>query len=142
MGRFVEQGDVREVRAAWWSEDECVVIKVFSYLDRQYISAAATTMVPSEDGATAVTVGANIVQVDLEALDRALLERGIASWTLQNAQGKEVPMTRSAIARLSDQDGAYIVAQIVALNPRRSAAEEAGFRGAAGGGATGREVAS
>ena len=126
MGRFVSETTV--VRADWWDEGEEVEIKRFSHLDRQYISHQATEIVAGEDGS-------RVVRLDAEALDRAIMQRGIVRWTLKGANGKVAPLTRSAIERLSSEDGEFIVNAIHEFNPRRSAEEQANFRGTAGGGA-------
>jgi len=128
MARFVSV-ETHEVRAEWWDEGETVSIRKLSYLDRQYISAEATLYTRGEEN------GHRVIGVDTEAMDRAILERGIASWTLRDENGKAAPLTRSAIERLSLEDGRFIVNAIHEYNPRRSAAEQEGFRPAAGDGA-------
>jgi hypothetical protein len=128
MGRFVGRDEVREIRAPWWEEGETVTIRRLSYLDRREVAGESTRTVTEEDGATRVTM-------DLAALDRALLAHGIAGWTLKGADGQTMQLNAGAIEQLREEDGEFILQEIGAFNPRRTVAEQAVFRGAAGSGA-------
>lgn len=120
MTRFVS-AETREVRAEWWDEGEVVTIRKLSFLDRRYIAGASTTYGEPDEA------GQRTVQVDLEAMDLAILERGIAAWTLRDEGGQRAPLTREMLARLSLEDGAFLADAIHAFNPRRSAAAQEGF---------------
>lgn len=140
MSRFVSGRETVEIAAPWWDEGEVVTIRKLSFLDRRYIAGASTTYgEPDEEGN-------RIVRVDTEAMDLAILERGIVEWTLkapprspplENTGGREevAPLTKGQLRRLAPEDGEYIVNAIHEYNPRRSAAEQAGFRAGAGDGA-------
>jgi len=129
MSAFVDVRETREIRAEWWEEGEAVTIRKLSFLDRRYIAGqSATYGKPREDGTRSVFV-------DTEAMDLAILEKGIVRWTLKRPNGKIAPLTRGMLRKLGEADGEYIVNAIHEYNPRRSAAEQARFRGGAGDGA-------
>ena len=46
MGRFVDKGNTKAIRAPWWDEGEEVVIKRFSYGDRQKLNERADLAKP------------------------------------------------------------------------------------------------
>ena len=137
MSRFVNAEETDEIRAPWWAEGETVTIRRLSWADRLYIQKRST-VVGAENGD-----GTRSVLVDLEAFDLALMERGIVAWTLrappvEGHGGEEAgiaPLTVEMFGRLTAEDGQFISDAINALNPRRSATEQAGFRAGAGDGA-------
>jgi len=124
MARFVGAEDGKEIHAPWWENGETVEIRQFSYMDRRRIATRAVRMVPYPDGSTRA-------EVDMAALDQTMLEMGIARWTLTDGQGAPVSLDPGAIGRLSEADGEYILGEIAALNPRRSAEQQGQFRGGA-----------
>jgi len=129
MSRFVNGEERTEVRAEWWDEGECVTIRKLGFLDRRYISGQSTTYGPPDEE------GKRSVYVDMEAMDLAILERGIADWSLKGEDGKRAPLSKGMLRRLGERDGEFIVNAIHEFNPRRSAEEQASFRAAAGDGA-------
>jgi hypothetical protein len=114
MTRFVSQADTKTVRAAWWGEDEAVVIKRFSYGDRMKLADLFRK------------------RRDLGEFTLSCLEVGIVSWTLKDEEGEPVELTRGAIDRLWEEDGGFVSDELDAFNPRRTADEQAGFQRAAG----------
>jgi len=128
MGRFTSE-ETKDVRAEWWEAEEHAILRKFNYGDRQRISAASTIVKRTEGGSQ--------VEVDMAALNLKMLELGIASWTLRDDGGKLVKLTRTAIERLTREDGEYLLDQITAFNERRTKEDQDNFRGAAGAGAEG-----
>lgn len=113
MGRFVEATEVREVRADWWDPGETVTVKRFSFGDRQYLMGA--TMGDS----ARVQKGDVSVTVSVERMNLAVLERGIARWTLKKADGSVAPLTPEVIASMTEQDADFILSEIQRYNPSR-----------------------
>ena len=135
MGRFVEH-EVKVIHAEWWDEEETVTIKRFAYGDRQRLASVAYKVgfVQQGDG------GQQEFSADIAIgeMNLAILEIGIEAWTLKSSAGKAVPLRRSAIERLQDEDAEFILREINAFNPsrkRRTADEQANFRGRGGDGA-------
>jgi len=130
MPRFVNDTEHTTIQAEWWGGDEVCVIRRFNYGDRQYL-AGQTVQVgirPGEDEDD------TIADVAIERMNLAILERGIVSWTGPDGQG--LPVTAELIEALDERDAEFILEEINALNPwrRRTAEEQATFRGAGGGG--------
>ena len=119
MGRFVSAGDTKTVRATWWDEDEEVVIKRFSYGDRQRLAGEATRVGLVGEAGEGPREFATDVQV--ERINLSILELGIVRWTLKGEGGKVVPLNRKWIYRLKEEDAEFLLGEINALNPRRSA---------------------
>jgi len=137
MPRFVEDSDVKEVRAEWWDEDEAVTIRKFSYGDRQALAGVAIKVGVTDEGG----LQRNLV---VERMNLEILNLGIKRWTLKRSDGKVANLNRKSIEALTDEDAEFILAAINAFNPssRRSAEEQATFRGADGGGAAGERPAA
>lgn len=114
MGRFVSTGDTKEIRAPWWDKDEKVVIRKYNYGDRMKLADLYRKT------------------RDLGEFTLSCLELGIERWMLWDDEGELVPLSRQAIERLWEEDGEFISNEIDAFNPRRTADEQAGFRGEAG----------
>lgn len=134
MGRFVDY-EVKVIHAEWWDEEETVTIKRFAYGDRQRLASVAYKVgfVQQDDGQ-----GPQFsADVAIGEMNLTILELGIAAWTLKSAAGKMVPLRRSTIERLQDEDAEFILREINAFNPskRRSAEEQVNFRGGGGDGA-------
>jgi hypothetical protein len=113
MGRFVEASEVREVRAGHWDEGETVTIKRFSFGDRQFLMGAAM------GDSARLHKGDVAVSVDIEHMNLAILERGIARWTLKRADGSVAPLNKESIASLTERDAEFILGEIQAYNPSR-----------------------
>jgi len=136
MGRFVEH-ETKVITADWWDEGETVTIKRFAYGDRQRLAGVAYKVgfVQQGDGSQQ-EFSADIA---IGEMNLAILEIGIVAWTLKSSAGKVTPLRRSAIERLQDEDAEFILREINAFNPskkRRTADEQANFRGGGGDGAT------
>lgn len=116
MVRFVSTADIKKVRAPWWDETEFVVIKRFSYGDRMKLSDLFRK------------------RRDLGEFTLSCLEVGIVRWMLYDEEGEPVLLTRQAIEQLWEEDGEFISDELDAFNPRRTADDQAGFRGEAGAG--------
>jgi hypothetical protein len=129
-GRFVQEDEIKLIHADWWDEHETVTIKRFTYGDRQRLAGVAYKVgLVSGDGNAQYSA-----DVALGEMNIAILEIGIKAWTLKGANGKPVPLRRSLIEKLRDEDGNFILGEINALNPsrRRSAEAQATFRDSAG----------
>jgi len=125
MPRFVSE--TKEIRAEWWDADEHAVIRKFSYMNRQRVSSRA---------AQARKVGEDtVVVIDRAEMHLAMLEEGIASWTLKKENGKAMPLRRSALEKLSFEDAEFIVEEIEKFNEKRTPEEQGSFRDGAGDGA-------
>lgn len=137
MPRFVEDSDVKEIRAEWWDEGETVTIRRFNYGDRQALASAAVKV--GVDGEGGVLTDVVVGRMNLE-----ILNRGIKRWTLKRADGRVANLNGRSIEALTDEDAEFILAEINAFNPskRRPAEEQATFRGAGGGGAAGERPAA
>jgi len=128
MSRFVTDADNRTIHADWWDEDEEVVIKKFSYGDRQALAQETVRV-----GMTQQAGGTELVSdVMIGRMNLAILERGIVSWTLKGPNGRPVPLRRAWIEQLEERDAEFILQRINMLNPlkRRTAEEQANFRDA------------
>jgi len=132
MSRFVEGTKV--VRAEWWDEGEEVVIRKLNYGQRKAIHRASTSTRPGPDGSREIVY-------DLVAMDEEILVQGVVSWTLRDEAGKMPAVRRESLQRLDERDAEFILNEIHAYNPRRTAEEQRSFRGEAGGGAAGGEGA-
>lgn len=113
MGRFVESSEVREARAEWWDPGETVTVKRFSFGDRQALMAAAM------GDSARLQKGDVSVRVDVGQMNLAILERGIARWTLKRADGSVAPLNKESIASLTEKDAEFILGEIQAYNPSR-----------------------
>ena len=125
MPRFVDATKV--IRAYWWDEGEEVVIRKFSYMNRQRVAQRSAQ-------ATQVN-GETIVKIDRAEMHLAMLEEGIVSWTFKRANGKRMPLRRSALEKLSFEDAEFIVEQIEQYNEKRSDEAQGRFRPEPGDGA-------
>lgn len=129
MPRFVGD-ETKVVQAPWWGEKETATIRRMNYGDRQYLAGQAVRVgIAGEDGQRE-TIG----ELALGEMNLAILERGLVAWT--DPDGEGMPVTRSAIEALEEDDGDFILKEIRAFNPRRqrSPEEQAGFRDRPGGG--------
>lgn len=135
MSRFVSEAERKTIHAPWWDEDEEVVIKRLSYGDRQVLAGEATKVDLAADGG-------RMTEVQVGKMNLAVLRMGIASWTLKGPDGTMPPVNGQWIYRLQDRDAEFILGEINAYNPRRSADEQAGFRAEAGDGTEEQSVAS
>jgi hypothetical protein len=136
MPRFIID-ETKEIQAPWWDEDETVVIKKFSYGDRQKLAGSAVRidLVDSGNGKPEA-----LTDVQVATMNLAILELAIVDWTFRHpTTGKKIPVRRQWIEALSEEDGDFILAEINAYNPRRkrSKEEQASFRGAGRGGVPG-----
>lgn len=135
MGRFVDY-ETKVIHAEWWDEEETVTIKRFAYGDRQKLASVAYKVgFTQQDDGQGPQFSADVA---IGEMNLTILELGIAAWTLKSAAGKAVPLRRSAIERLQDEDAEFILREINAFNPskkRRTADEQANFRGGGGDGA-------
>jgi len=132
--RFVS-GETREIRAARWDVGETVTIRRLSYGARKAIQQASQRVEPGEEPGTVV------IRTDLALMDLAILEQGIAGWTFADAAGQAVAVTLPQIKQLREEDAEFILDEITAFNPKRTAEEEVSFRGSAGDGAAAGERA-
>lgn len=142
MGRFRSASDVKVIQADWWDEDETVTIRRFGYGDRQYLSGKTMQARLSPQGLQEAQKGelAGLdMEMSIEEMNLAVLERGIVRWTLQRDDESDVvaPLNRAWIEKLTEEDAEFILAEINAFNPsqRRTEEEQASFRGGAGDGA-------
>jgi len=123
MSQFIAE-DTRIIQADWWDEDEQVVIRRFTWGDRQELIQAAidTDIVDGQP---------RINEMQLGRMNLRIMELGIKSWTLKGPEGKVVPPSRNWIYRLDEETGNFILREINAFNPRRgrSAEEQISFRG-------------
>jgi hypothetical protein len=124
--RFITKADRKTIHANWWDDDEHVVIKRFSYGDRQRLADAAIRIGIAGPGQ------ATINEVQVGQMNLVILELGIHSWTLKREDGKIAPLTRKMIEALREEDAEFILAEINALNRRRTAEEQSNFRGDGG----------
>jgi len=129
---FVTKADHKTIRAEWWDEDEHVVIRKFSYGDRQALANETVKVgMTGQSGQEKM-----ITDVQIGRMNLAILQRGIVSWTLKGPDGKIAQLNQQMIEALNEEDAEFILAAINTLNPRRrrTAEEQANFRGAGGDG--------
>jgi len=113
MSRFISAViDTKAIHADWWDVGEGVIIKKFSYGDRQRLAGAAI-----QSGVDMSDLKAPSVKMDLYELTMLTLELGIQSWNFADEHGQPVPLTRDNLAKLQDRDGEYIAQQIEDYNP-------------------------
>ena len=127
MNKFAEE--TKTIRADGWDDDEEVVIKMFTYHDRQQLMSRFINVHPQMEIGESASY-----KIDLGAMNLAILELGIVSWTFKGEDGKVVPCTKKWIHKLRPDTGDFILAEINAFNRRRSAAEQESFRGDGGDG--------
>ena len=108
MGRFVSSVDTKKIRAEGWEDGEEVIIKKFSYGDRQKLESSAVGDVSTD---------AKSMNMDLYEMQMVKLESGIQSWTFKDEQGKLAPVNREFIHKLSEGDGNFIEKAIDEYNP-------------------------
>jgi len=127
---FVDDQDVKEIIAPFFKDGEVVTIKKFSYADRQALSGEYMKLSADwggrkgkedKEGRREATVTSEIV---LGKMNLSILDKGIESWTLFNRNGKEVPLSRTNIRKLSDEYAEFILGEINDFNPTRSSDEE------------------
>jgi hypothetical protein len=130
MPRFVDDREKVTIQAPWWAEKEICEIRRFNYGDRQFLAGKTLSMgiKPGQSDEEA------IADIQIDRMNLAILERGIARWT--DEEGKSIPVTSSAIKRLEEDDAAFILEEINKLNPRqrRPQAEQEAFRDGSGDG--------
>lgn len=122
MGRFVDKGNTKTIRAPWWAEGEEVVIKRFSYGDRQKLNERGMVVHQVDPE------GRVMRRADLAVFNLAMMEIGIVEWTLKQDGEHVRPLTPQAIYELTTEDGEYIVCEIDDFNPWRTAEEQESFR--------------
>jgi len=157
---FVEESDVKTIRAPFFKDGEEVVIRKFSYADRQglsgdYLKVKADWGGDDEEEPRVTEVEARAskrkgkrrgkakVQSEflLGEMNLAILNKGIKSWILFNKAGKEVSLSRKTIGKLCDAYAEYILQEINDFNPTESEEdEEEFFLGIEGGDAGGAEL--
>lgn len=137
MSRFTTREDTKVIQAPWWDEDEQVVIRRFTWGDRQKLTQAVIEIDIIIDGSKPRIDEVQTGHMNIGRMNVRIMELGIKSWTFRGPGGKIVPLTRKWISQLDDKTGDYILREINAFNPRRirSAEEQASFRGAGGDGA-------
>jgi len=127
---FVDDQDVKEIIAPFFKDGEVVTIKKFSYADRQALTGEYMRLSADwggrkgkedKEGRRKATVTSEIV---LGKMNLSILDKGIESWTLFNRKGKEVPLSRTNIRKLSDEYAEFILGEINDFNPTRSSDEE------------------
>jgi len=127
---FVDDQDVKEIIAPFFKDGEVVTIKKFSYADRQALSGEYMKLSADwggrkgkedKEGRREATVKSEIV---LGKMNLSILDRGIKSWILFNRKGKEVPLSRTNIRKLSDEYAEFILGEINDFNPSRVESED------------------
>jgi len=127
---FVDAQDVKDITAPFFKDGEVVTIKKFSYADRQALSGEYMKLTAdwgSGGGGKAkkatrdATVKSEIV---LGKMNLSILDRGIESWTLYDRKGKEVPLSRTTIRKLSEPYAEFILGAINDFNPSRVESED------------------
>lgn len=121
MSRFVDKGETKTIHADWWDDDEEVIIKRFTWGDKQKLAGMAVNI--------GLVDGAPLTEFQLGQMNMAIMEAGIKSWTLKGPEDRIVPLTSKWIYQLEERDGNFILQAINSFNRRRSAEEQANFRG-------------
>ena len=73
-----------------------------------------------------------MTKVQVGKMNLAILDLGIVRWTLKGPDGKIVPPTKKWIYALDERSGDFILGEINAFNPRRSAEAQENFRAESG----------
>lgn len=117
--------DTKVIQADWWDEDEHVVIRRFTWGDRQELIQAVIDVDIIDRSKF------RIGEMQIGRMNLRIMELGIKSWTLKGPEGTVVPPTRKWISQLDERTGDFILREINAFNPRRgrSAEEQESFRG-------------
>jgi len=128
---FVDAQDVKTITAPFFKQGEEVVIKRFSYADRQMLSGEYLRIKSSwqakEGRRDEIPMESEFL---LDRMNLAILERGIKSWTLQDRDGKIVSCNKQNIGKLSEPYAEFILQEINEFNPVRTTEErEEFFRG-------------
>ena len=164
---FVEESDVKTIRAPFFREGEEVVIRKFSYADRQVLSGdylkVKADWGEDEEEPRVTEVEARVskrgrkrgrkrrdkakLQSEflLGEMNLAILKKGIKSWILFNKAGQEVSLSRKNIDKLGDTYAEFILQEINDFNPTETEEdeedEEEFFPGSEGGDEGGAELA-
>lgn len=122
MATFIDTSATKEIHAEWWPEGEDAMIKRLGYLDKRRIRQRCIVMdaAPDAEGNVHGTL-------DEAEWYLASMEYGIASWTLKDGD-EDVPCTPENMARLEEVDMEFIVEEIHAFSPSRSAEQQRNFR--------------
>lgn len=127
---FVDAQDVKDITAPFFKDGEVVTIKKFSYADRQALSGEYMKLTADWGGgrggkAKKATRGATVKsEIVLGKMNLSILDRGIESWTLYDRKGKEVPLLRTTIRKLSEPYAEFILGAINDFNPSRVESED------------------
>jgi len=137
---FVDDQDVKTIRAPFFKDGEEVVIRKFSYGARQALAGAYIKVKADwgseearERKATPAKAGRRRKRRDrakvegeflLGEMNIAILDRGIKSWILFDRKGKEVRLSKRTIADLTEPYAEYILEEINDFNPTAESEEE------------------
>lgn len=110
--------DLTWVKNADGTPREFVVIKKFTYGDREAINDASMRLTPVSLGKEVTADNMQMV-FDPTAQRRARLERGIVSWCILDEDNQEVALTAANIQELDPGYAEYIMSELEALNPER-----------------------
>ncbi len=117
MGRFSQVKQRETIHADWWDESEEVIIKRFSWGDKQALTDKTVTVTGlSKHGDTLIE------DMSVERTNLAILKAGVESWTFLDDDGNSMPVTEKSFKLLNDDDGEYILRSIDELNPSSSPA--------------------
>ena len=130
---FVDAQDVKDITAPFFKDGEVVTIKKFSYADRQVLSGEYMKLTAEwgrrkgrkvKRAKKATRDAAVKSEIILDRMNLSILDRGIESWTLYDRKGKEVPLSRTSIRKLTEPYAEFILGEINDFNPSRVESED------------------
>ena len=111
-GRFRTKKSHVTIHADWWDADEAVVIRRFSFGDRERVNELMCKVSPFTGA------GEPEMTMDMGMVNRASLIVGIVSWNMRDEDGQAVALSQETIDQLTEEDADFILAEIARVNPK------------------------